>query len=96
MAFSQDHERICAIEWLVQRLAVDHCMRSADPLAEAQKIVDEGQAYGDLMYTHASRSGNVDHSVTALSIAGAVATLVEHLPMDVQTTLDHRAAHSSG
>ncbi len=96
MAFSQDHERICAIEWLVQHLAIAHCLKSSDPVAEAHRVAAEGEEYGDLLYAHASQGGNTDHAITALSIGRAITTLLEHLASDVQTVIDQRNIRSSG
>lgn len=91
VGFSQDHERIVAIEWLVQRLAVEHCLMKPDAVAEAHKIISEGKSYSLAMTRLASQDGNPDHLMTSISIGAAITMLLEHLPSDVQSTLDYRA-----
>lgn len=86
--FPEGHERLVALEWLVQRLAVEHCLARDSPLDEAGHIVKAADDYGMLMIEHASKSsGNSDNLLTAISIASALKELVEHLAADVRARL---------
>lgn len=85
--FPEGHERLVAIEWLVARLAAEHCLRSSEPLSEAARIVEDAKEYGMTMIAAASGDGNINHVLTAVQISAALSQLVESLPEDVAASL---------
>ncbi|MFB9984696.1 hypothetical protein ACFSQQ_35075 [Mesorhizobium kowhaii] len=85
--FPEGHDRLCAIEWLVQRLAVEHCLRTANPFAAAEKLKAAGDEYGMLIMTSAINTGIAEQGLTGVEISAAIATLVEHIPDDVREAL---------
>ncbi|MFD1985895.1 hypothetical protein ACFSOZ_25955 [Mesorhizobium newzealandense] len=87
VGFPDGHERLCAIEWLVQRLAVEHCLRTPNPAAAADRLKAEGEEYGMLVMTSAINTGVAEQGVTGVEISAALATLLEHIPDDVRAAL---------
>jgi len=86
VGFPESHDRLVALEWLVQRLAVEHCLATSNPIGEANRIVADSQAYTDAMVKMATRDqkgGLSDQLQTAFEIAVSMRMLVEHLPADV-------------
>ncbi|MEP0323017.1 hypothetical protein [Bauldia litoralis] len=79
--FSEEHERLVAIEWLVQRLAVEHCLSVRDPIAAAHQIVADAEAYGQEVIEVAAQGEGQLH--TAVGISASLSVLVEGLPADV-------------
>ncbi|MGY2991825.1 hypothetical protein [Mesorhizobium sp. URHB0026] len=82
--FPEGHDRLCAIEWLVQRLAVEHCLRTPDPVAAAEKLKADAEEYGMLVMTSSINTGVTDQGVTGVEISAALSMLVEHIPDDVR------------
>lgn len=87
MAFPEGHDRLCAIEWLVQRLAVEHCLRAPNPVATAENLKADGEEYGMNLFTQATNNGGTEQGMIGLEISTAIAMLVEHLPDDVREAL---------
>lgn len=84
MSFPDGHDRLCAIEWLVQRLAVEHCLRTPDPIVAHLKAA--GEDYGTLVFTSAVKAGTAE-GMTGLDISTALALLVQNIPDDVRAPL---------
>nr|WP_298094793.1 hypothetical protein [uncultured Shinella sp.] len=95
MTFSRDHERICAIEWLVRRLAVEHCLKGTDPIVAAQQVVNDAQAFGEQLYASVSNGEQADEPATSIGIASAVSALVDRLVVDVEAARDLRDSNLS-
>ena len=86
MSFPDGHDRLCAIEWLVQRLAVEHCLRTPDPIVAAEHLKAAGEDYGTLVFTSAVKAGTAE-GMTGLDISTALALLVRNIPDDVSAAL---------
>jgi hypothetical protein len=86
MSFPDGHDRLCAIEWLVQRLAVEHCLRTPDPIVAAEHLKAAGEDYGTLVFTRAVKAGTAE-GMTGLDISTALALLVQNIPDDVRAAL---------
>lgn len=87
VGFPEGHDRLCAIEWLVRRLAVDRCFLEADPLAAAERLKAESEEYGMLLVKHAADSNVTEQAMVAIEISAAISMLVEDIPGDVEGAL---------
>ncbi len=81
VGFPEGHERLCALEWLLQRMATHHCLKQPDPKAAAAELFNAGDEYGMAMIGAAS--GNIDHVMTAVSISASIKMLLEPIVEDV-------------
>ncbi|MCV9965426.1 hypothetical protein OIU34_26465 [Pararhizobium sp. BT-229] len=83
VGFPEGHDRICAVEWLVQRLAVEHCLNSANPLGTAALLASDASDYGMAMVGQAAKEGVEEYLDTAIHISASLSLLLENLPNDV-------------
>jgi len=85
--FEESHERMVAIEWLLGKLAAEHCLAKPDPLAEANRLIEEGEIYSQAISAVATKSGVHTQFQTAVSIGTAIGMLLENVRDDVEASL---------
>lgn len=87
MGFANEYERLCALEWMVQQVALMVCRQSADPNQAVSALYDAGE---DQAIAYIRLSANPEHAdlaATAQGVGNAVMTLVEGVRTSFQKGL---------
>ena len=81
--FPEGHARLVALEWMVRRLAIAQCLKTAAPVLEAESIRSDGQAHREALIAIAEERGDRALYDMTNEIIFALGELAQDLPAEV-------------
>jgi len=87
MSFTQDHARITALEWFVEKLVVEHCMKQSNPAVAVAELKAQAESHGQLLIEMTAQRDDDSLSV-AVDIASSLGMLADEFENAVRIAVE--------